>query len=91
MIGKECKGRIHGIGFGPSPSDRSSKSALTDIQIRSSQARDDEVAQLKASLATMEEKLTSFDEMKERLKSIRRDGAKNGSHALTNATNFFTI
>uniref|UniRef100_A0A7N2QXE4 FMN-dependent dehydrogenase domain-containing protein n=1 Tax=Quercus lobata TaxID=97700 RepID=A0A7N2QXE4_QUELO len=52
---------------GVCPSGRSSKSALTDIQIRSRQARDDEVAQLKASLANMQEKLSSFEEMKERL------------------------
>lgn len=67
VMGKERKGRIRGVGFGPSPSGRSSKSALTDIEIHSSQARDNEVAQLKASLATMEDKLASFDEMKERL------------------------
>ena len=67
VMGKECKGHIHGVGFGPSPSGRSSKSALTDIEIHSSQARDNEVAQLKASLATMKEKLASFDKMKERL------------------------
>ncbi|XP_050253960.1 uncharacterized protein LOC126700022 [Quercus robur] len=66
-MGKERKGRICGVGFGPSPSGQSSKSALTDIEIHSSQARDNEVAQLKASLATMEDKLVSFDEMKERL------------------------
>ena len=67
VMGKERKGRIRGVGFGPSPSGRSSKSALTDIEVHSSQARDNEVAQLKASLATMEDKLASFDEMKERL------------------------
>ncbi|XP_075651369.1 uncharacterized protein LOC142621882 [Castanea sativa] len=67
VMGKEHKGRIRGVGFGPSPSGRSSKSALTDIEIHSSQARDNEVAQLKASLATMEEKLAGFDEMKQRL------------------------
>ena len=67
VMGKERKGRIRGVGFGPSPSGRSSKSALTGIQIQLSQARDNEVAQLKASLATMEEKLASFDEIKERL------------------------
>ena len=61
VMGKERKGRIHGVGFGPSPSGRSSKSALTDIEIHSSQVRDYEVAQLKASLASMEEKLASFD------------------------------
>ncbi|KAL0010794.1 hypothetical protein SO802_005902 [Lithocarpus litseifolius] len=66
VMGKEDRGRIRGVGFGPSPSGRSSKSALTNIEIHSSQARDNEVAQLKASLATMEEKLASFDEMKER-------------------------
>ncbi|XP_075656256.1 uncharacterized protein LOC142626318 isoform X2 [Castanea sativa] len=55
VMGKERKGRIRGVGFGPSPSARSSKSVLTDIEIHSSQARDNEVAQLKASLATMEE------------------------------------
>ncbi|KAL4600773.1 hypothetical protein ACB092_11G223300 [Castanea dentata] len=38
-----------------------------DIEIYSSQARDNEVAQLKASMATMEEKQASFDEMKQRL------------------------
>nr|POF12325.1 hypothetical protein CFP56_73680 [Quercus suber] len=67
VMGKERKGRIRGVGFGPSPSGRTSKSALMDIEIHSSQARDNEVAQLKASLATMEDKLASFDEMKERL------------------------
>ncbi|KAM4110902.1 hypothetical protein ACJW30_05G027200 [Castanea mollissima] len=56
-----------GVGFGLSPSGRSSKSALTDIEIHSSQVRANKVAQLKASLATMEEKLASFDEIKERL------------------------
>ena len=61
VMDKERKGRIHGVGFGPSPSGRSSKSAFTDIEIHSSQVRDYEVAQLKASLATMEEKLASFD------------------------------
>ena len=66
-MGKEHKGRIRGVGFGPSPSGRSSKSALTNVEIHSSQARDNEVAQLKASLATMEDKLAGFDEMKERL------------------------
>ena len=67
VMGKEHKGRIRGVGFGPSPSGWSSKSALTNIEIHSSQARDNEVAQLKAFLATMEDKLASFDEMKERL------------------------
>nr|POE83860.1 hypothetical protein CFP56_78543 [Quercus suber] len=67
VMGKERKGRIRGVGFGPSPSGQSSKSARTDIEIQSSQERDNEVAQLKASLATMEDKLASFDEMKERL------------------------
>ena len=67
VMGKERKGRIRGVGFGPSPSARSSKTAFTDIEIHSSQARDNEVAQLKASLATMQDKLESFDEMKERL------------------------
>ncbi|KAL4616358.1 hypothetical protein ACB092_07G194000 [Castanea dentata] len=67
VMGKERKGRIRGVGFGPTPSGRSSKSVLTDIEIRSSQARDNEVAQLKASLATMEEKLAGFDEMKQKL------------------------
>ena len=38
-----------------------------DSQVQSSEARDNEVAQLKASLATMEEKLACFDEMKEKL------------------------
>nr|POF25747.1 hypothetical protein CFP56_56165 [Quercus suber] len=65
VMGKERKGRIRGAGFGPSPSGRSSKSALTDIEINLSQARDNEVAQLEASLATMDDKLASFDKMKE--------------------------
>ena len=39
VMGKECKGRIRRVGFGPSPSGRSSKSAITDLQIRSSQSR----------------------------------------------------
>ena len=67
VMGKECKGHIRGVGFGPSPNGRSCESALMDIEIHSSQARDNDIAQLKASLATMEEKLVSFDEMKERL------------------------
>ncbi|KAF3967546.1 hypothetical protein CMV_008466 [Castanea mollissima] len=67
VMGKERKGRIRGVGFGPTPSGRSSKSVVTDIEIHSSQARDNEVAQLKASLATMEEKLAGFDEMKQKL------------------------
>ncbi|KAK9987410.1 hypothetical protein SO802_032361 [Lithocarpus litseifolius] len=67
VMGKERKGRIRGVGFGPSPSGRNSKSALTDIETHSSQARDNEVAQLKATLATMEDKLAGFDEMKEKL------------------------
>ena len=33
VMGKERKCRIRGVGFGPSPSGRSSKSALTDLQI----------------------------------------------------------
>ncbi|XP_050289910.1 uncharacterized protein LOC126728081 [Quercus robur] len=71
VMGKECKGRIRGVGFGPSPNGKSSKSALTDLQIQSSQSRDDEVAQLKASLAKMQEKLSSFDELKERLSQFK--------------------
>ena len=67
VMGKERKGHICEVGFGPSPSARSSKSVLTDIEIHSTQARDNEVAQLKASLATMEEKLAGFDEMKQKL------------------------
>ncbi|XP_075665970.1 uncharacterized protein LOC142635752 [Castanea sativa] len=67
VMGKERQGHIRGLGFGPSLGGRSSKSALTNIQIQSSQARDNEVAQLKASLATMEEKLACFYEMKEKL------------------------
>ena len=68
VMGKDRKGRIRGVGFGPSPSARSSKStALTDNQVQLSEARDNEVAQLKASLASMEEKLACFDDMKERL------------------------
>ena len=31
VMGKERKGRIRGVGFGPSPSGRSSKSAITDL------------------------------------------------------------
>ena len=33
VMGKERKGHIHGVGFGSSPSGRSSKSALMDLQI----------------------------------------------------------
>ena len=39
VMGKERKGLIRGVGFSPSPSGRSSKSAITDLQIRSSQSR----------------------------------------------------
>ena len=53
VMGKERKGHIRGVGFGPSPSGRRSKSALTVLQIQSSQSRDNKVAQLKASLAKM--------------------------------------
>nr|POE59603.1 hypothetical protein CFP56_15805 [Quercus suber] len=53
VMGKERKGHICGVGFGPSLSGRSGKSAFTDLQIQSSQSRDNEVAQLKASLAEM--------------------------------------
>ena len=67
VMGKEHKGHIRGVGFGPSPSGRSSKSALTDIEIHSSQARDNKVKQMKASLATIKEKLASFDKIKEKL------------------------
>ena len=67
VMGKEWRGHIHGVGFGPSLSGQSSKSTITDLQIRSSQLRDDEVAQLKASLPEMQEILSAFDEMKERL------------------------
>ena len=67
VMGKERKGRIRGVGFGPSPNGRSSKSALTDIEIHSSQARDNEVAQLKASLATMQDKLAGFEEREQRM------------------------
>ncbi|KAL0009555.1 hypothetical protein SO802_011057 [Lithocarpus litseifolius] len=67
VMGKERKGHIRGVGFGPSPSGRSSKSVLTDIEIHSSQAKDNKVAQLKDSLPTMEDKLANFDEMKEKL------------------------
>nr|POE97997.1 hypothetical protein CFP56_42481 [Quercus suber] len=56
VMGKKRKGRIRGVGFGPSPSGRNSKSALTNLQIRSSQSMDNKVAQLKASLAEMQEK-----------------------------------
>ena len=57
-MGKERKCRIRGVRFGPSPSARSRKSTtFMDGQVQSSEARDNEVAQLKASLATMEEKL----------------------------------
>ena len=48
-MGKEHQSRIRGVGFGLSPSGRSSKSALMGIEIQSSHARDNEVAQLKAS------------------------------------------
>ena len=44
VMGKERKGQIRGVGFGPSPSGQSSKSAITDLQIRSSQSRDDKIA-----------------------------------------------
>ncbi|KAL0015155.1 hypothetical protein SO802_002224 [Lithocarpus litseifolius] len=45
VMGKECKGRIRGVGFGPSPSAQSSKStALMDSQVQSREARDNEVA-----------------------------------------------
>ena len=67
VMGKERKCHIRGVGFGPSPSGRSSKSAFMDFQIQSSQSKDDEVAQLKASLAKVQEKLSTFDEIKERL------------------------
>ena len=67
VMGKERKGRIRGVGFGPTPSGQSSKTAFMDNEIQSSQARDNEVAQLKASLATMEEKLVGYDEMKEKV------------------------
>ena len=68
VMGKERKGHIRGIWFGPSPSAWSRKSTVfMDSQVQSSEARDNEVAQLKASLATMEEKLACFDEMKEKL------------------------
>ena len=33
VMGKERKGCIRGVGFGPSPSTQSSKSALMDLQI----------------------------------------------------------
>ncbi|XP_075662936.1 uncharacterized protein LOC142632415 [Castanea sativa] len=33
VMGKKRKSRIRGVGFGPSPSGQSSKSALTDLQI----------------------------------------------------------
>ena len=66
VMGKDRKCRIRGVGFGPSLSGWSSKSALTDLQIRSSQSKGDEVAQLKASLAEMQDKLSAFYEMKER-------------------------
>ena len=67
VMGKERKCHIRGVGFGQSPSGRSSKSALTDIEIHSSQARDNKVKQMKASLATIKEKLASFDKIKEKL------------------------
>ena len=70
-MGKEHKGRIRGVGFGPSPSGRSTKWALTNLQIQSSQSKHDEVAQLKASLVEMQEKLSSFDKMKERLSKFK--------------------
>ena len=67
VMGKEHKGYIRGVGFGPTPSGQGSKIALTDSEIQSSQARDNEVTQLKAFLATMEEKLVGFEEMKEKV------------------------
>ena len=36
VMGKERKGRIRGVGFGPTPSGQSSKTAITDIEIQSS-------------------------------------------------------
>ena len=67
VMGKERKCCSCEVGFGPTLSGQSSKTVLTDSEIQSSQARDNEVAQLKASLATMEEKLVGFDEMKEKV------------------------
>ena len=37
VMGKECKGHIHGVGFGLTPSGQSSKTTLTDNEIQSSQ------------------------------------------------------
>ena len=71
VMSKEHKCCIHGVGFGPSPSGRSTKCSLTNLQIQSSQSKNDEVAQLKASLAEMQEKLSSFDKMKERLSKFK--------------------
>lgn len=67
VMGKERKGRIRGVGFGPTPSGQSSKTTHMDSEIQSSQAKDNEAAQLKASLTIMEEKLVGFDEMKEKV------------------------
>ena len=66
VMGKERKGCIRGVGFGPNPSGRS-RSALTDLHI---QSRDNEVAQLKEELSTMKEKLTCFDQMQEKLRKF---------------------
>ena len=71
VMGKEHKGRIRGVGFGPIPSGQSSKTTLTDSEIQSSQARDIEITQLKASLAIMEEKLVGFEEMKEKVSQFK--------------------
>ncbi|XP_050280274.1 uncharacterized protein LOC126721263 [Quercus robur] len=72
LMGKESKGRIRGVGFGPTLSGQSSKIALTDSEIQSSQPRDNEIAQLKAFLATMEEKLVGFNKMKEKLVNSKK-------------------
>ena len=70
VMDMECKGCVCGVGFDPYPSGRSSKSALTDLQIQSSQARDNEVAQMKEELTTLMEKLACFDQVQEKLRQF---------------------
>ena len=72
VMGKEHKGHIRGVGFGPTPSGQGSKIALTDSEIQSSQARDNKVTQLKASFncvgfEEMKEKVSKFKEMEQRM------------------------
>ena len=70
VIGKERKGYVLGVGFGSYTSGRSSKSALIDLQIQSSQARDNEIAQMKEELTTLKEKLACFDQVQEKLRQF---------------------